>query len=240
MDAGGLGADKELVRAHRSEEVLRATGKWLAEKAFPERFIWVRSRNSIEHHVGGRRESIVLRSSYRNRPGKDIRIWVEALEVRDEALRMWRRRHPDLTLERPRNVDDLVCVNSYLDLAKQLEEYELNLTSGDERPARLAVLAGHLQRIALSWFRATAESASLANQAWNDMIFDSAPELMEYAYSKGHVEQAQAILERILELRITREQLNKGRILARHGTKPPWKSPYAVGWTAEKLELFGR
>ncbi|MFG2084991.1 MULTISPECIES: hypothetical protein [unclassified Spirillospora] len=231
-------ADGDLVRAYKSKDVMRAAASWIAATALPEGFTWIQSKKCLERKADGRQESIALSSSYRNRPDKDIQIWIEALEVRERDLLLWRRRHPDFTLERPGGMDDLVCASSYIDFCDQLEEYQVNLTVYDERPARLSVLADHVRRIALPWFQATAEPGSLADSVWDEMILDSASDLMEYAVSKDLPGQARSILDRARNLAFAEEILNEGRFLAEQGRKPAWNSPHSVGWTAAKLNLL--
>lgn len=236
--ARGYDADGDLVQAYSSKEVMRAAARWIASRTLAEDFTWIQSRKSLERRTDGRRESVILSSSYRNRPGRDIQIWVEALEVRDKDLSQWRRRYPGLTLERPNGMDDLVCAGSYIDFCGQLEEYQADLTFNDERPVRIAVLADYVRRIALPWFQSTAEPESLAEQISDHMILDSAADLMEYAVSKDLPDQARSILERARDLGVAEKIFNEGCILAEQDRKPTWNSLHSIGWTATKLDLL--
>lgn len=230
--------ENELISAYTSAETLNAAARYVSARALGEEFLWVRSRKCLERRLRGRKEGILLNSSYRNRPNKSIDIWVESLLVTEDEVGAWRARHPDLTYSRPRELEGIVCSASYLDLCHRLEEYQVDLAVSGERRARLERLARHVRNIALPWLESTSEVEFLSETVPAQMLLDSAVDLVEYAVSRGHMDQAAMLLERARAIRTSDSDFAEGRALAERGEKPPWKSPQSLGWTASRLGLI--
>src|SRR5688572_20322682 len=103
-DAGALA---ELVALDQPAAVVGAAGRWLASRLRDDGFVWARSLAKLERRAGVRREQIHLQSSKWNRAGHLVEFGV-VLNVRDVALRRWRRANPDRTSYAGVN-DDWLC-----------------------------------------------------------------------------------------------------------------------------------
>src|SRR5882724_2449995 len=93
-----------LTAAHRPREVVAAAGMWLGDALAPDGFRWVPSSLRLQRAVDGLAHQVHVQPSKYNRTGTLVNVGT-MLNVRDPALRRWRRAHPQRVMQD----DDFVC-----------------------------------------------------------------------------------------------------------------------------------
>lgn len=217
--------------------VLHAAAGLLAVQIGDGEFRYSPSMRVLARQSAGRVESMRIESSHSNRTGRLIEVTVANLEVSDDALRTWRRRNPQLTVERGRLEGGIVCAMSFYDIAKQTR---LVLTVPDTRVSQVAAFAGYLEQVALPWFAATADPVRLAETAPDALLtpWGFAVDLIEFLVSRDEREEARRLIERVLELDAAqRAGFQEGRQAARQGQRVRWHSALSLGWSSEMLGL---
>ncbi len=218
-------------------EVIRVAGGWLAEELSGERFVWIKSRQTLERRVGKRKEQIHLQNSKWNRAGEMIRF-DSVLNVRDGMLSAWRRANPDLTIYRGTN-DDWVCGTPLGNLLTTFSDGGADLTFGERRAERLGEFLGRVRQVGLPWFGSTADPVEVdgiprsALDGWTS-------DLAELMISRGDRGQAHDLVLRWLALGEWRQaEFDAGRALARQGLVPGGdRRGQVVGWSSVVLDLL--
>ncbi|RKS79895.1 hypothetical protein BZB76_1378 [Actinomadura pelletieri DSM 43383] len=161
---------------------------------------------------------------------------MESLAVFDSALGAWRRAHPELCLARAEELQDLLCASSFLDLTSR---YSVELSQPEGRISRTEAWTDHIHEIISPWFHNTMDAARLAEVASEHLVRTVAPDLVEFAISRGEREQARLILERAVEIRpMYRDAFEDGREMARSGVRPDWPSAPCLGWSSVVHDLW--
>lgn len=143
----------------------------------------------------------------------------------DKALADWRRRNPELTVERPPAVADIVCGSSYLDLSRNSAAI---LTVPGERVAAVERLAADLAAVALPWFATTRDPAALAEAVPAAVLRPTAfaQDLLELLVSRDLTGPAEALIGRFTSISPAHEAaFAEGLGLARAGRRPAWHTP---------------
>ena len=159
----------------------------------------------------------------------------------DKALADWRRRNPELTVERPPAVADIVCGSSYLDLSRNSAAI---LTVPGERVAAVERLAADLAAVALPWFATTRDPAALAEAVPAAALRPTAfaQDLLELLVSRDLTGPAEALIGRFTSISPAHEAAfaeGLGPAAARPGTPRP-RSAGAAGcwaWPEQTIRL---
>jgi hypothetical protein len=229
--------EADLIGSTTPPEVLQAVGSWLAHRLGADGFEWRSSRSRLESVGGGRSERIVLEGSRHNRAGLNIQIRAVRLTVTDKALADWRSRNPELTVDRPPSVADIVCGSSYLDLSRNSAAI---LTVPEARIAAAERLGADLEAVALPWFATLRDPAVLAGAAPAAVLRPTAfaQDLLEFLVSRELTGPAQALIGRFTSISPEHEAaFAEGLELARDGGRPDWHTPPALGWSSRVLGL---
>jgi len=228
----------KLMAPDQPARVVGAAGKRLASRLSDDGFVWARSLAKLERRVGVRREQIHLQSSKWNRTGELVAFGV-VLNVRDGALRKWRRANPDRTRYAGVN-DDWVCGHPLGVLTATWDQAQVDLTAPDSRGDRLDAFVGLLRAVALPWFDASRDPERIVREAPDVTVGLYVVDLAEWLVSKGDQAQAARLVERWLaEDPGRRPDFETGRSLGREGKRPGVSMSQWVmaGWSSAVLGL---
>lgn len=225
VDAGLLGS--ELPR-----DVLRAAGRWMADRLDDQGFVWKQSRSLLESLQDGRSERITLESNRWNRRDTFVAITVAKLAVYDDSLEEWRGRHPDLTADRPSSVAGIVCSTSYLDISRNAQ---CDLTRPAERVQGMERLLRDVQEIGIPWLSTTRRREEVAGSVPDAVLGPTAfaQDILEFLFHRGLTDQAASLIHRFIAMSPAHEAaFRQGRDMGRAGERPRWHTPPALGWSS--------
>ncbi|MEV0133712.1 hypothetical protein AB0H83_35270 [Dactylosporangium sp. NPDC050688] len=228
----------KLAALDQPAEVVGAAGEWLASRLRDDGFVWARSLAKLERRVGVRREQIHLQRSKWNRTGQLVEFGV-VLNVRDGALRKWRRANPDLTSCAEEN-DDWVCGHPLGALTATRGWAQVDLTVPASRGDQLDAFVGLLRAVALPWFDASRDPERIAVEVPDVTVSLYVVDLAEWLVCKGNQEQAVRLVERWLAKDPGRQpDFETGRALGHEGERPDiFMSQWVtVGWSSAVLGL---
>jgi hypothetical protein len=227
-----------LAAAEQPAEVVGAAGAWLASQLADNGFAWARSVLKLERRLGMRREQIRLQGSKWNRTGELIEFGA-VLNVRDGALRKWRRANPSLTRYAGVN-DDWVCGHPLGVLAATWGQGQVDLTAAAMRGERLGAFLQLLRAEALPWFDGSAGPELVAGLLPDVTIDLYVVDLAEWLVCRGDKEQAARLVERWLAKDpVRRSEFDAGRSLGERGERPGVSAGrwVTVGWSSAVLRL---
>jgi hypothetical protein len=241
VDAGQPDDEGELIGLSALEqpaEVIGAAGQWLASQLRGEGFTWARSLAKLERRIGVRREQIHLQSSKWNRTGELIEFGA-VLNVRDGALRKWRRANPALTSYAGVN-DDWLCGHPLGVLTGVWHQGQVDLTAPAARSAQLDGFLRLLRAEALPWFGGSAEPEQAADKLPSVTIGMYVVDLAEWLVCRGSQDAAARLMRRWLAEDSARwPDFESGRSLGEHGERPNISAGQWVraGWSSAVLGL---
>jgi hypothetical protein len=231
-----------LTAARRPREVVAAAGMWLGDTLAPYGFRWVPSSLRLQRTVDGLAHRVHVQPSKHNRTGMLVHVGT-MLNVRDPALREWRRTHP----QRVMRDDDFVCghllgyasgrANGYL--YGDADDGDIDLTEAAERESHLEAFVAMFRNAVLPWFAEANEPelivASRAGDYTNDPVA-----LVEWLASRSRQDLIAAYVQRYLTRHGGAEQpYMEGVASARSGQPDPGRwmvnTATALGWSATRL-----
>lgn len=217
----------------RPVAVVRAAGEWLVSQLRGDGFTWAASLLKLERRVGTRREQIHLQGSTWNRTGQLV-CFSTVLNVRDRALRQWRRANPGLTM-RPSGNDDFLCGSPLGEVAGSWNLGEVDITDPESRVAHLEAYLKVLREDALPWFAASVSPET--------MRADS--DALEWLVCHGRSAEANRLVERWLARNglaradFDRADFDRGRQAGKLGGRSRIFMGYGfeIGWSSAVLCL---
>jgi hypothetical protein len=221
-------------------EVVLAAGDWIGGQLQEDGFEWLPGRLTLERSVGTLRHQIHFQPSKSNRRGGSIKVQ-SMLNVRDVALRQWRKTNSDRAIEQ----GDFVCghflgyasgrTNGYL--YGDFEDGEIDLTKSAERDQHLRAWVSTVRGAVLPWFADASDPDLIIGSRAADKT--AAPGcIVEWLASRGRADLVPAFLDRYLERHSGwGDGVARGAALAVAGLRPGPTSdwPVELGWLVARV-----
>ncbi|SDZ60536.1 hypothetical protein SAMN05421684_7063 [Asanoa ishikariensis] len=222
-------------------EVVLAAGDWIASQLQQDGFVWLPSRLTLQRSVGSVRHQIHVQPDTYNRRGGPIAVQA-MLNVRDTALRRWRKANPQLVFD-PDN--DYVCghflgyatgrANGYL--YGDFRDGEIDLSSPGERERHLDAFVATVRQSVLPWFAEASDPDLIVESRAADMTSSPAC-IVDWLASRGRIDLVPVYVARYVERHPEWDEgVRRGVALAADGQRPEYSTNWAdvLGWTSAKV-----
>ena len=192
--------EEELTSATAPRDVVNAAGAWLGDALASAGFGWVPSSRRLERRLGGLQHQVHLQPSRYNRAGQLIKVGT-MLNVREAALRDWRRAHRASAL----SDDDLICAHllGYASgrsggyLYGSAEDGDIDLTEPATRKRRIEAFTAMFREAVLPWFDEASNPELIVASRAGDCT-NSPTALVEWLASRSRPELIDAYARRFL------------------------------------------
>ncbi|MBU2669178.1 hypothetical protein KOI35_37265 [Actinoplanes bogorensis] len=219
-----------LIESTAPKDVVAAAGAWLGAALEPSGFAWSLRPARLERRVGPLIHQVHFQSSRYNRAGQSILVST-MLNIREPALRRWRRAHPGRTRV---EAGDSVCGHplGYASgrsggyLYGSYEDGQIDLTDPATREAKLDAFAAMMREAVLPWFDEASDPDRIVTSRAADYTDPSL--VIEWLASRDRPDLVDAYVDRYL----SRHPDLRARYEAGRSSRP--------GATDDLAELLGR